>query len=80
MLLEVAGTGIVLTGNPVVVGVEPVGIRLRSAVAKEEELSHPLRAEVRAVPVRGHRGCWGEGDCAENAGERNQRGERSSDR
>jgi hypothetical protein len=51
VLLAVAGTRVVLTRDPIVVGVEPVRIATRAAVLEEEDLRRPLRAKVLAVLV-----------------------------
>lgn len=51
----VTGTGVVLTGNTVVVGVETIRVKTRTAVPEEEELGRSLSRKVSAVLVAGRR-------------------------
>jgi hypothetical protein len=53
VLLAVAGAGIVLAGDTVVIAVEPVRVVLRAAVLDEEDLGRALAGEVGAVLVGG---------------------------
>jgi hypothetical protein len=53
VLLAIAGAGVVLAGNPVVVAIEAIGIFLGAAVLEEEELGGSLALEVGAVLVGG---------------------------
>jgi hypothetical protein len=55
MPLAVAGTGVVLTGNAIVVAVETIRVTAWTPVPEEEELSRSLRREVSAIPVAGRR-------------------------